>query len=137
MPRGEAWILIDSSCWVHALRADGSPAIREQVRKLIIEGRAATCEIIVLELMGGTRTSKEFNELYEELMSLKQLPIDEGVWRQAYLSAHTLRSKGISVPAIDQLIASVGLAYACSILHQDKHFDLMAKYLHVSVHSVS
>ena len=61
MPDG--WVLTDTSAWIHALRPSGNPSIRRQVRDLLTEGRAATCEMIMLELVGGTRTEGEYQEL--------------------------------------------------------------------------
>ncbi|NJD68753.1 MAG: PIN domain nuclease [Candidatus Methylomirabilota bacterium] len=131
MPDG--WVLIDTSAWIHALRPTGNPLVREQVRDLLTEGRAATCEMIVLELAGGTRTEGEFRELRDDLEALHQFPITESVWRSAYRMAHALRRMGLSIPATDQLIAAVALNYACSLFHSDKHFDLLAHHVGVPV----
>jgi len=67
----DGWVLIDTSAWIHAMRPSGNPAIRQQVRALLSEGRAATCEMIVLELAGGTRTEREYQELCEDLEALQ------------------------------------------------------------------
>lgn len=132
MPKTNSWVLIDTSAWIHALRPGGLSNIRQQVRNILTEGRAATCEIIILELLSGVRTEKEYWELYEDLKALQQFPITDIVWEQAYRLAHMLRSKGLSVPATDQLIASVAFTRSCNLLHCDKHFDLMAKYIKLS-----
>ncbi|PWB78674.1 MAG: hypothetical protein C3F08_08205 [Candidatus Methylomirabilota bacterium] len=66
----DGWVLIDTSAWIHALRPSGNVAVREQVRALLAEGRAATCEMIVLELAGGARTEGEYRELCEDLKAL-------------------------------------------------------------------
>ncbi|MBZ0170554.1 pilus biogenesis protein [Candidatus Methylomirabilis lanthanidiphila] len=127
MPDG--WVLIDTSAWIHALRPSGNVAVREQIRDLLAEGRVATCEMIVLELAHGARTAREHRELCEDLEALHQFPITELVWRSAYRMAHTLRQTGLSVPAMDQLIAAVALNYSCSLFHSDKHFDLLARHV--------
>ena len=64
MPTADGLVLIDTSAWIHALRPGGNPEVREQVRGLLTEGRVATCEMIILELVGGTRTEGEYQELY-------------------------------------------------------------------------
>ncbi|MFN3477120.1 MAG: PIN domain nuclease [Candidatus Methylomirabilales bacterium] len=131
----DGWVLIDTSAWIHALRPTGRSIIRQQVRDVLIKRRAATCEMIVLELVGGTRTEGKYRELCEDLEALQQLPVTESVWRQAYRLAHTLRRKGISIPATDQLIASVALTYSCRLLHWDSHFDLLARHVGLAVWS--
>jgi len=131
----DGWILIDTSAWIHALRPTGRSVVRQQVRDVLTEGRAATCEMIILELMGGTRTEEEYQELCEDLAALQQFPVTESVWRRAYWLAHTLRRKGVSIPATDQLIASVALTYSCRLLHCDNHFDLLARHVGLAVWS--
>ncbi len=129
----DGWVLIDTSVWIHALRPTRNPSIRQQVRYLLAEGRAATCEMIILELVGGTRTEVEYRELCEDLEALQEFPITESVWKSAYRIAHTLQRKGLSVPTTDILIASVALSYPCRLLYQDKHFDLLARHVGLPV----
>lgn len=129
----EGWVLIDTSVWIHALRPTGNPLLREQVRHLLAEGRAATCEMIILELAGGTRTEGEYLELSEDLEALKQFPVTASVWRSAHGIAHTLQRRGLSIPATDHLIASVALSYPCRLLHRDKHFELIARHIGVPI----
>lgn len=63
----DGWVLIDTSAWIHALRPSGLSQVRERVRDVLTTGRAATCEMVVLELAGGTRTEREYRELIEDL----------------------------------------------------------------------
>jgi hypothetical protein len=67
--------LIDSSCWIPALRRNGDAAIRERVRLLITSGQAAWCAPVRLELWCGVRHQEERRvlSLYEE--TLPDLPI--------------------------------------------------------------
>lgn len=46
-------ILINTSCWVHALRRAGNPVIRARVKALMEAGEAAWCPPIRLELWNG------------------------------------------------------------------------------------
>src|SRR3972149_11366117 len=125
----DGWVLIDTSAWIDALRPTGDGVVRDQVRHLLAEGRAAVCEMIILELAGGTRTEGEYRELCEDLEALQQLPITASVWRSAYRIAHTARLKGLSIPATAHLIAAVAVNYPCRLLHRDKHFDLLARHI--------
>lgn len=129
----DGWVLIDTSAWIHALRPSGDPAVRQEVRRLLTEGRVAMCEMITLELAAGTRTEAEYREVCEDLEALQQFPITERVWRSAYEIAHAVRREGLSVPPTDHLIAAVALSYRCHLLHRDKHFDLMARHIGLAV----
>jgi len=129
----EGWVLIDTSVWIPALRPSGNPLLREQVRHLLAEGRAVVCEMIILELAGGTRTEEEYQELCEDLEALQLFPITASVWKSAYRLAHTARLKGLSIPATDHLIAAVALNYPCRLFHRDKHFDLIARHVELPI----
>ncbi len=116
-------ILIDTSAWINALRQGGDTLVRNKVDDVLAKDLGATTEMIMLEIMRGARTKRDYEELLEELQSLRLLSIDSGVWEQAYRLSFDLRRKGKTIPSTDILIAAVGLHYGCRILHADSHFD--------------
>jgi predicted nucleic acid-binding protein len=68
-------VFIDTSVWILALRAGGPVAVRQEVEQLLATGRVATTPIVILELLTGARSSREFRELKEDLEALKQLEL--------------------------------------------------------------
>jgi hypothetical protein len=42
--------LVDTSSWIEALRLNGRENIREQVKLLLIDGLAAWCDMVAVEL---------------------------------------------------------------------------------------
>ena len=126
-------VLIDTSAWIHALRKSGPAGPREAVARLLTERRAATTGMVMLELLGGTRSRKEYQELFEDLRSLHDLPVTDETWTAACLLSHDIRQKGFQIPATDHLIASVAIANRCELLHADRHFDLLAKHSRLTV----
>ncbi|MBU2515246.1 PIN domain-containing protein [bacterium] len=117
--------LIDTSCWIEALRVSGNTNIRDKVKELLVEGRAAWCDMVLLELWNGARGASEreiLNDLTEEIT---MLPISDEVWSLARNLASKCREGGITVPSTDILIVSCGLENKTKIEHQDKHFDLI------------
>lgn len=120
-------VLIDTSAWIHALRPDGDKEIREKVRHCVAEGIAATTEIIVLELLKGARSDKDYSNLKESLYALDRLETTKDVWERAFSLSLELKKKGVAIPATDLLISAVALHYDCKLLHNDKHFSLVAK----------
>jgi predicted nucleic acid-binding protein len=121
-------VLIDTSAWIHALRKGGSPRAREAVGRVLVERRAATSGMIMLELLGGCRNRKEYEGLSEDFRALHYLPVTDQIWTAACVLSHGIRQKGFHVPATDHLIASVAIAHRCRLLHADRHFELLAKH---------
>ena len=124
--------LVDTSVWVMALRKDFQPAAKDRMEYLLIENRVAICGIIRLEILGGTRAEKEFYTLKSRLDSLHHL---ETIWNDACELAFTLRRKGVIVPYTDILIASSALSAGATLLHFDRHFDLIAGITDLNVES--
>lgn len=120
--------LVDTSAWVLALRADGDPKVAGEVSAAIESNQAATCPVVLLELLSGVKTERHYQELESELRALRFIPVEDATWTAAYRIGFTLRKKGVSSPAADILIAAAALETNCIVLHRDRHFDLMAKY---------
>lgn len=124
--------LVDTSVWILALRKDFQPAAKNRVEYLLIENRIAICDIIRLEILGGARTEKEFHMLKSRLDSLHHL---ETPWNDACEVAFTLRRKGVVVPYTDIMVASSALFAGATLLHFDRHFDLIAGITDLTVES--
>ena len=56
-------VLIDTSSWIEALRVSGRTDIRQIVLNLMIEGCAAWCDMVALELWNGARGKDEKQKL--------------------------------------------------------------------------
>lgn len=131
----EDLLLIDTSVWIWALRPDGVPAIRTRVNEVLAERKGATTPLILLELLSGARDEKDYTELSEELSALPQFPTSEAVWARSYRTAFDLRRQGVTVPATDVLIATVAQENQVTLLHADRHFDLIAEQTDLKVES--
>ena len=118
--------LIDTSAWILALRKGVSSRAMYEVDRRIADNQATTTGIIMLELLSGTRTEREYQELKEDLEALIHLETTYKTWERASHLAYELRRKGLTVPATDVLIMTVAVESGCSLLHADHHFDLMA-----------
>lgn len=127
--------LVDTSVWIWALRPDGVAAIRQRVGEILAERNGATTPMVLLELLSGARNEKEYRELLEELSALQQLPVSEAVWTRSYQSAFDLRRRGVTAPSTDVLIAAVAQEHQVTLLHADRHFDLIAEQADLTVES--
>ena len=115
--------LIDTTVWV--LYFKGEESVENRVKSLILEDRAVTTEIVILETLRGARAPNEYEQLYHDLKALPLLPTDAAAWEESYKMGFELRRAGVNVPLADLLIAVLATRYACLLLHRDKHFPLI------------
>ena len=119
-------VIVDTSAWIDSFRSSANQSLSLLVKDLILQDRVALPGIIRAELLRGTKTKKEFNRLAELLRGLTYLPALEEFWEKLSAFSFDLFRKGIAVPFVDTYIALVCLENHASILHRDKHFDMIA-----------
>jgi len=118
--------LIDTSAWIHALRADGDAAVASRVRALLERGEAAWCSMVQLELWNGARGNHERRVIKEMKDDLIDLEMDEPVWTAANALARPTRRTGKTIPATDIPIAACARRHGVELEHADRHFAVLA-----------
>ncbi len=118
-------ILIDTSSWIHLLRPDGDPAVRGRVEAALQSGDACWCPLVQLELWNGARGEREKKVLRRFALALAELPIDDGVWNAAYDLARRARSRGVTVPVADLVIAACAQRHGATLESADSDFALL------------
>ncbi|GAB4108255.1 MAG: type II toxin-antitoxin system toxin ribonuclease VapC11 [Acidobacteriota bacterium] len=124
--KAAAVTLIDTSSWIEALRRNGDEETRERVRMLLVNGSAAWCDMIRLELWhgaGGPAEAEMIRRLEEDLPSL---PLTDGVWQTACELGRRARAAGLTVPSTDLVIFACAQHHGATLEHRDRHFDLIA-----------
>jgi predicted nucleic acid-binding protein len=116
-------VLVDTSSWIHMLRADGDKAVRARVEALLVAGRACWCPMIRLELWNCARGERDKKALRDFERRLEELPITGEVWTLAYSLAQKARSAGATAPASDILIAACSQFHKVPLEHADSDFD--------------
>jgi predicted nucleic acid-binding protein len=119
-------ILVDSSSWIHFLRKDGDAVVQSRVKRALNDGEACWCSMVKLELWNGAAGTRDHKVLKEFDEVLPLLSIDELVWTMASDLAKRARSKGISVPSTDLLIAACARHHGVDIETADNDFELIA-----------
>jgi predicted nucleic acid-binding protein len=119
--------LVDTTVWVAYLRGL-DVSLKDRLGALVREDRVLMSEIVLTEILRGAKSDKEYAVLREDFLALPQLEVTRGVWETAWHTAYHLRKRGVTVPLADALIASVCIHYQCSLIHADKHFNLIAKH---------
>lgn len=116
-------VLIDTSAWIHFLRPDGDPVVRQQVEAALRAGVARWCAPVRLELWNGAGGDREKALLREFERVVPELPVTSDVWDHVYSLARSCRTVGASVPAVDLLIVACAHHHAADLLHADADFD--------------
>jgi predicted nucleic acid-binding protein len=121
-------VLADTSAMLVARRR-GVPAFA--MLDEFAEGSLWICDIVRLELLRGAPNPRAMRTLRAELDELLNATIDEDVWERAKEVYEGLaRLKGgrhRGVEPSDVLIAAAAEAHELAVLHEDTHFDLIAK----------
>jgi predicted nucleic acid-binding protein len=127
--------LVDTSAWILALRKDFLPVVKNRIEHLLKENAIVTIGLVKLELLGSTRTEKEFQRLKSRLDALETVECDLSLWQEAVDLAFKLQRKRVTVPYTDILIAAGALKIQATVIHVDAHFDLLSKPAGLKVES--
>ena len=117
--------LVDSSAWIEYLRPTGSPSVKGRVREILAREEACTCGIVIVEVLRGARTEKDWAALHESLVALPQLLIDDAVVSKAARWGFQLDRKRATFSTTDLLIAAAAHGKA-TLVHRDGDFTRMA-----------
>lgn len=116
--------LVDTSAWIEFLRSRGDPDVKSKVAGYLELGTAAYCGPIAFELLAGARES-ETQDVREALGFSVLLDYPLACWERAAEVAKDLRSKGVTVPRDDVLVAAAALHGGVPLYACDAHFALM------------
>jgi predicted nucleic acid-binding protein len=123
----EEIVLIDTSSWIEALRSSGRADVRERVRGLLLNGSAAWCDMVAVELWNGARGDYERKKLAEFEEQITCLSTTDEAWQMARRLAQRCRKAGYTMPSADLVIAACGLSHDVAIEHCHEHYDLIIK----------
>jgi predicted nucleic acid-binding protein len=127
--------LIDSSVWIEYLRPQGSPRAKGRVREILQREEAVSCGIVIVELLRGAKSEKEFQFLKDSFLALPQISMDAGVIERAASWGFLLDRKGKVVSTTDLLIASAAYPSAC-LLHADNDFETIASVVDLKTEKI-
>ena len=119
-------VVIDTSVWIEAFRPGCEPELADMVKRLLGSGSVLLPGIVKAELLRGTKTRTEFDRLKDLLEGLTFIPLPESFWDDLADFSFTLFRKGATVPLADTVIALTTIQNDASLLHRDRHFDMIA-----------
>jgi len=126
-------VIIDTSAWIESFRPDPGKSFQQLVRDMIVQDLVLLPGIIKTELLRGTKNKKEYNQLGQMLKGLTSLAVAEDFWERLSNFSFQLFRKGITVPLTDTYIALLCIENQASLLHRDKHFDMIAQKTKLSL----
>jgi len=128
--------LLDTSVWLDVLPPGGTNlSLRDRVDALLAADRVAITGMVRLELLGGARTDREWDQLNNHVSALHQLTVENDIWQEAARMGFQLRRQGVTVPFTDLTIGTVAIDTDSVLPHRDRHFDMMAHHLPLQVES--
>jgi len=130
MPAG--LVLVDTSVWVETLRIRGDPACRSTMDQLTAQGRVATCEVVIVELLQGALDGRQVDRLSVSLAATTTLGM-AGAGEEAGRLGWALRRRGIIVHTTDLLIAATAHLHGAALLHRDRHLGEAAEALGLEI----
>ncbi len=129
---GDRAYLVDTSAWIFSFKREEkgtrAPLLKDEIEK----GNVATIEIIILELLTGAKNKEEFKKLKERLESLIVLEMTNTMWVKSYKNGFELKKRGITIPAIDIIIATLAKENNFILLHHDNHFELIKNVISIN-----
>jgi predicted nucleic acid-binding protein len=117
-------LIIDTSAWARQRQ----PEIATRWAATVEQGMLASCPVAALEILASARDEPEFAALNGAFAALPQAPVTETVCRAALAASVSLEARR-RLPAAHYLIAAAAAERGFGVLHEDRHFDLLATVL--------
>lgn len=117
-------VLIDTSIWVEFFRGKDEKIVR-LVSDLIRAERAALAGVVLAELIQGVKKESDNKIIEETMTALSYFEVSRQTWKKTGDTLKKLRSKGMTLPLSDVLLATIARENDCEILTSDLHFNQM------------
>jgi predicted nucleic acid-binding protein len=127
-------VLIDTTVWIDFFAGTQLPHVATLERLIKNREDICICGIILTEVLQGIREKSEFQKTKELFNAMIFLPMPYSVFLGAAEIYRALRRKGITIRnSVDCMIASVAIENDIQLLHNDRDFTPIEKYLGLRV----
>jgi len=117
-------ILVDTSVVI-----DWSRGKDAKLRLLIPSLPVAVCGVTQAELLHGSRDPAHRQKLLADLGTFQFVPMPDASWITVGDNLAALRSRGVTVPLADAIIATLAIENGIEAWARDPHFTAMQKVL--------
>ena len=118
-------VLVDSSIYVHLLRAGSDPVAQLAERFEVTE--LVACDVVRCELLRGIIRPKERADLTMFFDLLVHLTMDHRAWQETEDLAWRLDRTGNILPLTDLMIAVCAFRAGAELLTRDPHFKMIPR----------
>lgn len=124
-------VFIDTSAWIEYLKKTAHP-ITKEIEQALYLNTAATCQLVLAELLQGAKTEKETALILDLTSVAKILKENELAWQEAGLLSNKLRKHGKTISLIDCYLVILAKENKANILTLDKHFSIITEFFRTS-----
>ena len=131
-------VLVDTSVWSLAFRrrAPAHPSV-DELRRLIVNGRAALIGPVRQELLSGIGETAAFEQLRDRLGAFPDEPVTTEDYEQAARFFNACRAKGLQGANTDFLLCAVSVSHRMPLLTTDQDFVRYRTVLPLTLHPFS
>lgn len=115
--------ILDSSIWIELERRNEK--VLEYAAPLIQKNRVCLVDVIVAEVLRGTRTNKDYQTLKKAFENFRWLNTR---WEDVALLGFKMAQKGYHPPLVDLYIGQCAMEGGRTLISQDKHFVHIARF---------
>lgn len=127
-------ILIDSSVWIDYFNGNRT-AQTDWLDSALGETPIIIGDLILTEVLQGFQSDKDFKIARDLLLRIPFMPMGgQELALESAMNYRLLRKKGVTVrKTIDVMIGTFCIHYRLPLLHDDRDFDPMVKFLGLEV----
>ena len=127
-------ILVDSSVWIDYFNGKKTPQT-DWLDSSLGNTPLIMGDLILIEVLQGFESDKDFKTARDLLLSIPFLPMGgQDLALESAMNYRFLRKKGVTVrKTIDVIIGTFCIHYQLSLLHDDKDFAPMVKFLGLEI----
>ena len=126
-------LVVDSSVWINYFNGEETQETQRSISNLAAK-QIIIGDLILAEVLQGFRHDRDMRQALAVFGPLLFEPIaGRDIALASVRNYRRLRARGITVKAIDMLIATFCLENGHHLLHSDRDFDPIEKYLNLKV----
>lgn len=127
-------VVVDTSVWIDYLRGASTPQV-ELLEEVFETDRIVIGDLIITELMQGFRYKKDIAKANELINTLEYMDfVGREIAEKSAENFRLIRKKGFTIrKTIDVIIGTFCIKNGFWLLHNDRDFDPLEKYLNLRV----
>ena len=127
--------LPDTSAWIGFFSKQQTPAGVKLGKLIELEMDVCLCGPTLMESIQGIRHDEQLRKISSILRHYEYLETDRMIYEQAAIIYRTCRAGGFTIrKTMDCVIAATALRHDAHVLHNDRDFDMIAKFFPLKIY---